>query len=86
MCNFQSPCYFSDGKQHKVQFLDTGGYEAFPELIECYMKKADMIIIVMEYNNKRSCAVASQIVNDIKKSRGKLLCYLCSFVLFDNNE
>lgn len=59
-----------DGTPHRVQFLDTGGYDDFPELINCYMKVAVAFIVVVEQNCVKSTNCAERIVKDVRACRG----------------
>ena len=62
--------YILDKKTQKIHFLDTGSYDDFPELIECYVKMAHIFIVVLDYSCKRTYLSARRIVRDIRSVRG----------------
>lgn len=61
------------GAKVRVQYLDTGGYDSFPELVHCYVKLAQAFIIVMNDSSAKSSDCAKRIVHDIEKTRGNQL-------------
>lgn len=62
---------FLDKKSQKIHYLDTGSYDDFPELVECYIKMAHIFIVVLDYSSKRTYLSARRIVRDIRSVRGK---------------